>query len=199
MPRPTVAPVRRTQIVDAVVEILSTEGWDGLTLRRISEVSGLSNGAMSHFAGRKGEMVAEATRRHFKQYIERTEAVMEGGAPYERLEKWIHDIVAPGEENEREWACWLALWGRAPFDPLIQEELAQVYGTHSSRLAEIIREGIAGGQFAPCDPEHVADETVALIDGLAMRRIVDPESVPPERVRSIAQRHLDAALRPQTD
>lgn len=191
MARPSVATERRSQIVKAVIEILSRDGWDGLTLRRISEVSTLSNGAVSHFAGRKEEMIAEAVRRHYEAYSQRAQEVMAEGTPFERLENWVRDIVAPGEENEFEWACWIALWGRAPFEELISSELKLVYRTHAQRLAAVIREGVAAGEFSLSRPvETVADEAVALVDGFALRRLVDPDVFPPERVRELILRFL---------
>lgn len=195
MARPTVAPERRAQIVRAVIEILCEEGWDGLTLRRISEVSGLSNGAVSHFAGRKEEMIAEAVRRHYAGYRRRAEEVTEGGTPQEQIENWVNVIVAPGPENQREWACWAALWGRAPFDEAIESELKIVYRLHSRSLALVIEDGVASGDFHPSRPAaEIADDCVAMIDGLALRRTVDPKAFPPSRVRNQTLRFLNQEL-----
>lgn len=195
MARPTVAPERRAQIVRAVIEILAEEGWDGLTLRRISEVTGLSNGAVSHFAGRKEELVAEAIRRHYAGYVRRAEEVTAEGTPRERLENWVNDIVAPGAENQREWASWVALWGRAPFEKAIESELKIVYRVHSGSLAAVIEDGVADGDFHPSRPAaEIADDCVAMIDGYALRRTVDPKAFPPKRVRDLTLRFLNGEL-----
>lgn len=195
MARPTVAPERRAQIVRAVIEILAEEGWDGLTLRRISQVSGLSNGAVTHFAGRKEEMIAEAVRRHYAGYRRRAEQATAGGTPHEQIENWVNEIIAPGAENYREWACWAALWGRAPFEEAIESELKIVYRLHVRSLGVMIEDGVARGDFHPSRPAaEIADDTVAMIDGYALRRLVDPKAFPPKRVREQTLRFLKQEL-----
>lgn len=187
--------MRRSQVIDAVIEILSKEGWEGLTVRRISEVARMSNGAMVHFVGNKDEMIGAATRRHYERYLERTETALSDGSPYERLRTLVTDIIASGTANYDEWACWLALWGRAPFDPTMRTELRRVYSRHSARLADIVREGVAAGQFrSTTDPRIMADQVVALIDGLAMRRVMDPKAHSPQRVQRMVMDYIDQQL-----
>lgn len=195
MPRKSLAPIRREQVVDAVLEILATEGWDGVTLRRISEVSGLSNGAMSHFVGTKDQMVAEATRVHFERYLRRAETVTAEGTVSERLTNWIFDIVARTEGNRKEWACWLALWGQAPFDPVIRKELERVYRAHAQRLAAIIEEGRDSGEIAAeVDPKAAADQLIALIDGLALRRMMATGGYGADAIRKAVLAHVEDVI-----
>jgi AcrR family transcriptional regulator len=175
VPRQGVAPIRRAQVVEAVLHLLATEGWESVTLRRVTELSGVSAGAITHFLGKKESMVAAAVHQGYRNYEARMSRVLETDAtPEEKLTAWVSDIISPS--TEREWAFWVGLWGRAPFDETIRDELREVYRAHSSKLAELIRQGVEEGHFrGELDPEHVADQVVASVDGLAMRALIDPE------------------------
>ena len=46
------------------------------------------------------------------------------------------------------------------------------------RIGETIRRGVKSGQLADCEPEHVAAALTAVIEGLLLQAIADPEYDP---------------------
>jgi len=195
MARTTTAEARRRDLIEAILKILATEGWDRLTVRRVSAESHVSPGAMPHFLGTKAEMVTEAIRHGFRTYQERIQgAVSQASTPDARLDQWLSATVSDTADTDDEWGFWLCMWGRIPFDEAIRRDLAPVYRVHAATVRQIILDGIASGVFSPVlDARTVGDQLVALIDGLMMRCRLDPEMTP-ERVQASVAGFVDAVV-----
>jgi hypothetical protein len=58
-----------------------------------------------------------------------------------------------------------------------------MYERYRAWIAEAIEEGVADGEFAPVEPEAVADLAMALIDGLGLRVLLGDPAMPLERAR----------------
>jgi hypothetical protein len=50
-------------------------------------------------------------------------------------------------------------------------------------FADAISAGVEAGEFADCDPEAVADRTLALIDGFGVRALLGDSAVSLDRAR----------------
>jgi hypothetical protein len=61
-------------------------------------------------------------------------------------------------------------------------------------FADEIAAGIRDGEFARCDPEEVADRTLALLDGLGVRTLIGDGAMPLERARRSVSASLAAEL-----
>ncbi len=61
----------RGRLLDAAVESLIDVGYAGTTIRRVTELAGVSQGAQSHYFPRRVDLVAAAFERLAEQRIER--------------------------------------------------------------------------------------------------------------------------------
>jgi TetR/AcrR family transcriptional repressor of bet genes len=185
MPKVGMAPIRRRQVIEAVLEILEAEGWNGLTTKRVSERAGVSTGILAHYFGNKDSMVADAIRdayRRFTDDVLETVALCHGAV--EKLVALIDRLTPPSPAQVPEWTFWFAVWGRMPFDSEIRQELATVYLEYSLLVANILRDGMEEGSVPrSIDPELASDQFVALADGLGLRCHMDPEGFPASRLR----------------
>lgn len=195
MARTITAQARRLDLIDAILKILSTEGWDRLTVRHVAAESHVSPGAMPHFLGTKREMVTEAIRHGFRVYQDRIQgAVADASTPDRQLDQWLTSTVSDSADTDDEWGFWLCMWGRIPFDESIRQDLAPVYRVHAATVKQIIIDGMAAGVFRPAlDPGILGDQFVALVDGLMMRCRLDPE-MSPERVRTNVSAFVDTLV-----
>jgi TetR/AcrR family transcriptional regulator, transcriptional repressor of bet genes len=186
---------RRHELIDAVLHILSTEGWDKLTVRRVAAQSRVSPGAMPHFLGTKAEMVNEAIRFGFRLYQDRLRRAIAGSRPAPtKLRDWLDATVSPTADTDAEWGFWLCMWGRVPFDESIRRDLAPVYRVHASAVEQVLLDGIADGTLrTEIEPRVLSDQLVALVDGLMLRCRLDPEFTP-KRVRQIVEAFLDQTV-----
>jgi hypothetical protein len=95
---------------------------------------------------------------------------------------------------------WIELWTRALRDADMARARQQFDDRWRAAIAAVVGEGIDDGVFSVADPERVALELAALIDGLAVQVALDDRRVSLELTRSIcvdvAERLLGAALEP---
>jgi len=75
------------------------------------------------------------------------------------------------------------LWLRAVRHPELRPVAEELYARMHEWFAEEIRAGVADGEFAPCDPDEVADRTLALLDGYGVRTMIGDGTIPLERAR----------------
>lgn len=192
--------LRRKQIVDAVLKILSTEGWDQLTVRHVAEESKVSTGAMPHFLGTKQEMVTAAIRHQIHVGQKNIRSKISGTvSPKEKIYRWVDTVVQPDADVNPNWGFWLCMWGRVPFDPGLRRDLAPVYNSHASMLGQMIADGVADKQFKQdIDVDDTADQLVALVDGLILRCRMDVEYTP-ERIRKIIDSYIKTNITKQDD
>jgi hypothetical protein len=61
-------------------------------------------------------------------------------------------------------------------------------------FADEITAGIRDGEFERCEPEEVADRTLALLDGFGVRTLIGDSTIPLERARRSVSAALAAEL-----
>ncbi len=195
MPKLGIAPIRRQELIDAILHIVSTEGWESLTVRHVSALSGVAPGAIPHFLGTKADMVSEAIDYGYRIYQERvTDAIRSVETPPAKLAAWLSSTLSPTADTDEEWGFWLAMWGRLPFDESIRTRLAPVYKVHSGELAAVVDAGVEAGDFASGVEGGVfADQLIAMIDGLAMRCRLDA-SIPVSYIQRAVVQFVDRQL-----
>lgn len=178
------APIRRRQVMDAVIQILERDGWDALTMKSVSARAGVSTGVVAHYFGSKDAMVAAAIRDAYRQFTDDVLQAVEGeNRPLGKLVALVDRVVA---RSVPDWSFWLALWGKMPFDPVIREELNLVYRQYVMLVEGILNAGAADGSIAKgIRADRCAGLFVALIDGLGMRSELGPHEMPPALQRSL--------------
>ena len=97
-----------------------------------------------------------------------------------------------------DWVLWMELWTRALRDNDLAESRRRLDERWRAQIAEIVREGQVSGDFAGDEPERIALELAALIDGLAVQMALDDPAVTSEVMRTtcleVAGRLLEAEL-----
>src|SRR5262249_13218402 len=90
-----------------------------------------------------------------------------GSHPY-RLARIIETSLPHDPETRRDGLLWQELWLRAARDEPSREFTLWLYAETRSWIADLIREGIAAGEFRECDADAVADLILVLTDGYSV-------------------------------
>ncbi len=181
------------RLLDAVVELLVAEGYEGISIRRVAAAAGVSIGAVQHHFATKDALLAAAMDRVGEQFRARLgERVGPGTPPATSLRAVAGELLGAGPERRPASVVWLARLARAavhePTAQLHRREWAEVEGL-LARLVAAARPDL-GGSAA----RDEATVLLALLDGLAGALAVEPARVPDERGRALLARHLDALL-----
>jgi AcrR family transcriptional regulator len=193
--RPKLTQKRRTQMLEAAMEVIVDRGLCETRIADVADGAGLSPALVVYYFGSKETLLTEALAyAEDLFYIEafRELTGIEGAS--ERLVRLIGLACPPAvrRESDEYWTLWVELWSRA----LRNEEAARKREALERRwrntIAEVVREGQRSGEFGPCDPERFATYLSALMDGLALQVLFGDPAVNGELANEMC---LNAAYR----
>jgi AcrR family transcriptional regulator len=69
----------RARILDAVVDVIATDGFSGLTAQRVAHRSGVTWGAVQHHFGGKDRLLLAVLENSFERFAERLDRVTAAG------------------------------------------------------------------------------------------------------------------------
>jgi AcrR family transcriptional regulator len=184
----------RERILEAAVRRIASEGIDDVRIARIAADAGVSAAAVHyHFASRDA-LLAEALEHSYERAGDVRIGVPGEGedeTAVARLTAMVEACLpAPGPLRD-DFVLWVELWLRAARAPELRPTGARLYARMRAWFAEAIADGVQRGEFAPCDPDRVADRVLALVDGYGVRVVTQDPEMPLERARE----EILAALR----
>ncbi|MBF6329489.1 TetR/AcrR family transcriptional regulator [Nocardia transvalensis] len=192
---------RRKTVADAVFRVVAREGVEHASLRRVAEEAGLVVGSVRHYFASHAELLsftlAELNRRVTDRVLAHlAEAFPEGlvvpEVPGSVAERILAELLPVDEQRFEESAVWLAFTTAARTRPELAElavqPLAGVRSLVHRVLSAMSEAGVLRGTVG--DLEREADRLAALLDGLALAAVVDPDRRDPDRMRAVLRLHL---------
>jgi TetR/AcrR family transcriptional regulator, transcriptional repressor of bet genes len=183
MPRVVDHGKRREEIAEATWRVIERTGPDGANMREIAREAGCTTGVVTHYFRDKRELMAFA----FGLMVDRSMARV-AQAARSGLAEALAQVLPLDEERRREATVWLALVGASLADPELGRELRQRYRQAREATAPVFRTALEGA--AGEDPDDVADELLAVVDGITVAALTDPERHPPGRQLALLHRTL---------
>lgn len=180
-------------IQEAVLAIVSREGFEGATIRRVAAQAGCSAGAVQKRFPTRSQLLRSAFELVVSTSLERITAVeaTDAGTLIERQRLAALETLPLDAIRRREGLMWTSYLLRAAVDDTLDDLPRQLDRTVHRVLAHDLADAQTAGQLAPdLDPDTITDALLALIDGIAIRMLYTPES---EHGALLAA--LDAGLR----
>lgn len=191
MPRPTGDhDARRREIAEAVLRVIESRGFTGLTLRSVAAELGASTGVVTHYFATKHDLTAFALQLLARSVDERRRPPAAPGLPTLRM--LVHGMLPMGAAATTANRVWISSWDAALADPTSTASLADTYADSRARIADAIRDGQDAGEIVSRDSEQLAAGIHAFALGLAIQAIIDPAAFPAERLMALADDLLDA-------
>jgi TetR/AcrR family transcriptional repressor of bet genes len=167
MPRPSNTAERRLQIVEALLAVMATHGYDGASIASIAGHARLAPGLVHYHFKNKREIllaaIAVLTERHL--------AIVDGALasspdPIAQLAAVIDAHLGTGARADPQaLACWVLVGAEALRDRRVRTAYERVLAAFAARLTAVIERGVTGKQFARIDPAAAAAALIATIDG----------------------------------
>ncbi len=175
----------RERILSAAVGRIAREGIDGVRIARIAMDAGVSTALVHYHFDSREALLAEALdySYHHAGDIRIETGLPERASRAERLQTMIEQCLPSTPGLREDWVLWVELWLRAIRHPELRPVAEELYARLRAWFADEIRAGIAEGEFARCDPEAVADQTLALLDGYGVRTLIGDSTLLLERAR----------------
>lgn len=170
------------------MQCIEERGYARTTARDLVAASNTNLGAITyHFDSKEAllnEALAECSRRWLQQVRQAsTSATVDD--PWERAVGSAQHAVRTGRGIA---VAYVEAWAQAERSPELRRQLAEHYREFRSSTASLVQ-SLAAPPDAP-DPEALAAILVAVVDGLMIQWLLDPDAVPDNRRLATALRQL---------
>jgi AcrR family transcriptional regulator len=167
--RQTAASTRERLLVSAR-QIVEAEGYGGASVIAVAQRAGVATGTLYRHFPSKAELFAELFRVVCEHEVDAgyEAARSAGGSAVERLETVIATFAERAMRVPR--LAWALI--AEPVDPLVDAERLAYRKRYAELIAELLREGIAGGEM----PAQNVELTAAALVGGAGEALVGPLS-----------------------
>jgi AcrR family transcriptional regulator len=182
--RAEIAAQTREAILNAACEVIAETGFENIRMRMVAERAGVSTAALHYHFDTRENLFAAALHYSFGS----TGADVyepKGGddRATDRLARIINASLPATPSLRREWAMWQELWCRAGRDAESRTLAVDLYRAHTSWIEETLDDGVASGEFKPCDTAAHAQLINSLCDGFGVQLMIGSPAVTLESAR----------------
>jgi AcrR family transcriptional regulator len=191
--------VRRTQILQAAVEVIGQRGLCDTRIQDIAERSGASSALVLYYFGSKDRLLAQALAFSDERFYDETaDELASADTATQKMVRLIERSCSPGSVSRRnwrdEWLLWLDMWARSARDPEVAKDRAAMDRRWRDTIAGIVREGQDAGEFARVDAEDFALRLSVMLDGLAIQVLLGDRDVTAVRMFQVCSRMASEEL-----
>jgi len=181
----------RERLLDAAMRCIEERGYARTTARDLVAASNTNLGAITyHFDSKEAllnEALAECSRRWLQQ-VRQAPAGTAAGDPWESAIGAARGALQSGRGIA---VAYVEAWSQAERSPELRRQLAEHYREFRSGAAALLHT-LAAPPDGP-DAEALAAVLVAVVDGLMIQWLLDPDAVPDTRRLATALRRLTGA------
>ncbi|MET9728576.1 TetR/AcrR family transcriptional regulator [Streptomyces zaomyceticus] len=171
---------RRAEIVETAAQVALTEGLECVTLRRIAEELAVRPGLISHYFPSAEDLVGEAFSVAAAGELD---ALLPADRPHGTPTQWLarYFALSAGEAYDDISRLWINARHLSRYRPVLRDRVTEQELASDDRLEQVIREGVARGEFRTDDPRATAIQILVVLDGLGAHANSDrtdrPEAV----------------------
>ena len=183
----------RSRILDIARRVISEEGVEALSIRRITKEMDYSAGIIYHYFESKEEILSCVLREGYQRLLSAIPRTDSDLSPDEAIRASIRGYIEAA-------LSWPLEYKAVMLDSSPQVlEFTSVLGSLENRpalaaLVSTLDEGISGGLFAPCDATLTAQAIWGAMFGLLIRLIIEGD-VPPEQRSRLIDRQIEIILK----
>jgi TetR/AcrR family transcriptional repressor of bet genes len=211
MPKVGMEPIRRTQVIRAVIESVAEKGLEALTMDAVAKRAGVSKGVVNYYFAGKRDLLLQSFNAFLESYNQQIVDLIQPDMGAMEMMGIVIDVCFPDGDVA------LPLWKHDPkieakaqpegkpdptysidqlgkvfvhfltktiLDRDFQAVYRKVYNTYLEGMKTIIQHGLAAGEFREVDPDEAAYGIMALIEGMVMYRNIGFRPLSPENDRT---------------
>ncbi|MGW2403886.1 TetR/AcrR family transcriptional regulator [Streptomyces sp. NPDC001739] len=184
---------RRGRVLDAAVELIARDGFDGVRIADVARQAGVSTALVHYHFAHRAQLLTEALTHSLsraEQRLARSAGEVGRAGADRRLADLIDFALPFTDDDVREARLWAELESRAAGSPELAEALARLNRRTEQPVADAVAAGLAEGIFHDCVPAEVATAAQALLAGLSVRLTAHDPGLDLAGVRELAGRQL---------
>jgi AcrR family transcriptional regulator len=174
-------PSHREQILEGAIECVQTRGVANTTTRDIAAASGASLASIPYHFGSKDALLDQALLKAIRRYSEHVERQAFAGdaPPLQALAKSLIATVDSFEEAGPLLSSLMEAHVKAIHSESLRERVAANRRLAVERIAATVRGGLGlEGQLSDEHTHAVSLLVLALVDGLMLASLIEPDAIP---------------------
>lgn len=193
MPKVGMEPVRRRQIIEAVMNCIHSEGIENTSLKAIARYAGVAPSHILYYFGDKNAVIAAVYRHLYVRLGAATRVrLKQSSSPLDRLYAVLEAQVSAEMVTPRVVATWFAISAQAMNTPA----LARLEKINTRRMTSNIVHDLRSLGFRRNDARTLSSEYLAMVYGL-WTLLAHGTVSNADDARNILRRFLEARLSSQ--
>ncbi|WP_426996453.1 TetR/AcrR family transcriptional regulator [Pseudarthrobacter sp. N5] len=198
MPKIVDAAARRQDVVQAVFRIIAADGLERASLREVADEAGLAVGSVRHYFSSSEELLAHSFAVVVDRVLARLAAAQTRTASLATGSQAHHDAVLtllgeflPLDEESAVDACvWMAFKNAARIRPFLSAEADRSHRAVAAVVGQVVVELTADDDDGQHQLVTEAERLLAILDGLTMHALLQPEWMTAAMCRDVLESHL---------
>lgn len=184
------APARRAEVVDAAIRVIARDGLAAASLRSIAREIGYTTGVVMHYFKDKRELLVAAAQAVFDPFDPLLADATSDG--FDGLRRLCVVPLPTTAGNEALWRIYAQALASAETEPAFAAVVRARYAAIRERVGALLAEGQRDGSLrGDFDPAAQCDILCALIDGLSLHAISEPDRFPPGHLETLVTQELE--------
>lgn len=189
---------RRKDILDAAKKVFESAGYAATKMETVAQEAGIAKGSIYNYFKSKHDLFRTIFLEDLPDCQADVEELFDSNkSATDRLQLMLDLWYARLYERKRMGRLILEFWATAARGE--QEDLAtgfsKMYSHWRGRLAELIRQGVAAGEFRPhVNVEAAASLILAVVDGIWLQTLLDVQMVVDEEYVAALKRSIMKGL-----
>jgi len=191
MPKVVDIQERRAELAAAAAQLIARAGVGAATMREVAAEAGWTTGALTHYFSDKRELLLFTFRSSLAQrHANRNaRATLD---PRSALLQALEGALPRDEDGRRHWMVTIAFCAQAAGDEELSAAQRDAYREFRARVAELaVQSGVATDEASL----RVAEQLIAVANGIAVQALFDPSSWPADRQLATLHATIEPLLR----
>jgi AcrR family transcriptional regulator len=177
--------VRRALILEAARVCIEERGLARTTVRDIASASGVAVGTITYHFASVDEILVEVLQTACKDMDTLYDQAKQCETAAAGLRFLIDNNVPDHPRSRKFWRLWLDYWAVAARDRRLGALQNERYRIYRSVVEDIVRTGIANGEFRTIEVADFAHTFIGLFDGLGLHIALDDDDLRADQVRAL--------------
>ncbi len=144
----------------------------------IAEEAGLSKGAVYLYFKKKDDIILAILESFFKNEAENLQLLLEAeGSVSTRLLALVEHMTQEVQQRPGFLSVGYEFYAIAGREDSVRQFIQEYFQSYRIGLAALIQQGIQRGEFRPIDADAAAVALLALLEGLNLLWVTDPQAV----------------------
>jgi AcrR family transcriptional regulator len=171
----------KAALLDAAKQLVGERGYAGTSVRDLAAASGANVAAVNYHYGSRDELLDQAVLESFLEWTDRVARTAQSQSdepPLARMAACARTALEELPDAQRQFAAFLEAVLQARRSGQLRERLAAHYAEQRRRVGKIVDLEQEGVSIPPETLETLASLLIAIIDGLLLQALLDPQAIP---------------------